>query len=88
MANNSATAVDATASSTDKEEKLFLIAAKVNLKTETGELKEACGYVMASHKFDAINMILAKYADKPEKVVCIPEIAEAKDIDFIINKPS
>lgn len=88
MANstNATTAASATADAKEiKESKICLVSANVQLINEKGEKKEVTGYVMASSKFDVINKILAYYAPTDNKVIAIPQVAEAKDIDFIIN---
>lgn len=76
MANNS---------SITTASKVCLVFAKVQLVNTKGESFEEVGYVMANGKFEAMNKILAWYSATDLKVIAIPEVEEAKDVNFIIN---
>ena len=77
MANNSSTTANA--------KNTCLVFAKVQLINAKGETSEELGYVMANGKFEAMNKILSWYSTTDLKVVAIPEVEEAKDVNFIIN---
>ena len=65
--------------------KVCLVFAKVQLIDSKGVISEEHGYVMANGKFEAMNKILARYSTLDLKVTAIPEVEEARDVNFIIN---
>lgn len=85
MANQTEQNATKTPTATATKSDNSLICAEVNVVDKNGNIIKEQGYVMATGKFEAINMILQHYATEEVKVVEIPVLKEAKNISFVIS---